>query len=141
MGGTVNDPIAVPLDAKDLVPYLARIPEETEVLFSVFFGALSVAFYTQMKSMGLDKRMKQYSVSGTIEAVSPAQINGAAEGVYFVENFPRPVATKDDEFHRAFVEMMQIDDVHAQELDSDRVMAKSHAWQSWGKPVCAERSH
>ncbi|MDV7200147.1 ABC transporter substrate-binding protein [Roseovarius sp. 10] len=131
MGGTVNDPVAVPLDTKDLVPYLAKIPEETEVLFSVFFGALSVAFYTQMKSMGLDKRMKQYSVSGTIEAVSPAQIDGAAEGVYFLENFPRTVATKDDEFHREFNRIMEIDDVHAQENGSDRVMAKSHAWQSW----------
>jgi len=46
LGGKVNDPIAVPLDARDLVPYLAKVPEETEVLFSVFFGALSVAFYT-----------------------------------------------------------------------------------------------
>ena len=131
MGGTVNDPIAVPLGTKDIVPYLAKIPEETEVLFSVFFGALSIAFYTQMKSMRLDEKMKQYSVSGTIEAISPQQIKGAAEGVYFLENFPRPLEYKDDEHHRAFNEMMGIDDVHAQEQGSDRVMAKSHAWQSY----------
>ncbi|WP_346907448.1 ABC transporter substrate-binding protein [uncultured Roseibium sp.] len=131
MGGKVNDPIAVPLDAKDLVPYLAKIPEETEVLFSVFFGALSIAFYTQMKSMRLDEKMKQYSVMGTIEAISPEQIKGAAEGVYFVENFPRPVEYKDDEFHREFVKLMNIDPEQAKELDSDRVMAKSHAWQSY----------
>jgi branched-chain amino acid transport system substrate-binding protein len=131
MGGKVNDPIAVPLGTKDLVPYLAKIPEETEVLFSVFFGALSIAFYTQMKSMRLDEKMKQYSVSGTIEAISPKQIKGAAEGVYFVENFPRPFEYKDDEYHRAFIKMMGIDGVHAQEEGSDRIMAKSHAWQSY----------
>lgn len=131
LGGKVNDPIAVPLGTKDIVPYLAKIPEETEVLFSVFFGALSVAFYTQMKSMKLDEKMKQYSVSGTIEAISPAQIDGAAEGVYFLENFPRPLEYKDDEYHRKFIEMMQIDPVHAKEEGSDKVMAKSHAWQSW----------
>lgn len=131
MGGKVNDPIAVPLGTKDIVPYLAKIPEETEVLFSVFFGALSVAFYTQMKSMKLDEKMKQYSVSGTIEAISPEQIKGAAEGVYFVENFPRPVEYKDDEYHRNFIKLMDIDDVHAKENGSDRVMAKSHAWQSY----------
>jgi len=131
MGGTVNDPIAVPLGTKDIVPYLAKIPEETEVLFSVFFGALSIAFYTQMKSMKLDEKMKQYSVSGTIEAISPKQIKGAAEGVYFLENFPRPLEYKDDEYHREFVKMMQIDPVHAQEEGSDRIMAKSHAWQSY----------
>ncbi|MCG8558357.1 MAG: ABC transporter substrate-binding protein [Hyphomicrobiales bacterium] len=130
-GGKVNDPIAVPLGTRDIVPYLAKIPEETEVLFSVFFGALSVAFYTQMKSMKLDEKMKQYSVSGTIEAISPKQIKGAAEGVYFLENFPRPLEYKDDEYHRAFIKMMDIDPVHAQENGSDRVMAKSHAWQSY----------
>ena len=131
MGGKVNDPIAVPLGTKDLVPYLAKIPEETEVLFSVFFGALSVAFYTQSKSMKLDEKMKMYSVSGTIEAIDPAAINGAAEGVYFLENFPRPLGYKDDEYHRAFIKMMDIDPVHAKENGSNRVMAKSHAWQSY----------
>jgi branched-chain amino acid transport system substrate-binding protein len=131
MGGKVNDPIAVPLGTKDLVPYLAKIPEETEVLFSVFFGALSVAFYTQSKSMKLDEKMKMYSVSGTIEAIDPAAINGAAEGVYFLENFPRPLEYKDDEYHWAFIKMMDIDPVHAKENGSNRVMAKSHAWQSY----------
>jgi len=131
MGGKVNDPIAVPLGTKDLVPYLAKIPEETEVLFSVFFGALSVAFYTQSKSMKLDEKMKMYSVSGTIEAIDPRAIDGAAEGVYFLENFPRPLEYKDDEYHRKFIEMMEIDPVNAQEKGSSKVMAKSHAWQSW----------
>jgi len=131
MGGKVNDPIAVPLGTKDLVPYLAKIPEETEVLFSVFFGALSVAFYTQSKSMKLDEKMKMYSVSGTIEAIDPAAINGAAEGVFFLENFPRPLEYKNDEYHKAFIEMMEIDPVHARENGSNRVMAKSHAWQSY----------
>lgn len=131
MGGTVNDPIAVPLDAKDLVPYLSKIPEETEVLFSVFFGALSVAFYTQSKNMRLEDKMNMYSVSGTIEAIDPRDIDGAAEGVHFVENFPRPLEYKDDEYHKAFIEMMEIDPVHAKEEGSDRVMAKSHAWQSY----------
>lgn len=131
MGGKVNDPIAVPLGTKDLVPYLAKIPEETEVLFSVFFGALSVAFYSQSKSMRLDEKMKMYSVSGTIEAIDPREIGGAAEGVYFLENFPRPLEYKDDAFHRQFIDLMKIDPVHAEEIGSKRVMAKSHAWQSY----------
>ena len=131
LGGTVNDPIAVPLDARDLVPYLAKVPESTEVLFSVFFGALSVAFYTQAKSMGLTERMKMYSVSGTIEAINPKAIDGAAEGVYFLENFPRPLVAKEDEYHREFNRIMEIDDTDAREKGSDRVMAKSHAWQPW----------
>jgi len=75
--------------------------------------------------------MKMYSVSGTIEAIAPDDIDGAAEGVYFLENFPRPLASKDDEAHREFLKIMEIDEVHAREKDSDRVMAKSHAWQPY----------
>lgn len=131
LGGKVNDPISVPLDAKDLVPYLARIPQDTEVLFSVFFGSLSVAFYTQAKAMGLEKTMRMYSVSGTIEAIDPEAIQGAAEGVYIVENFPRMTRYKDDAFHREHNKIMEIDDIYAREINSERVMAKSHAWQSW----------
>ena len=131
LGGKVYDPIFVPLDAKDLVPYLARIPQDTEVLFSVFFGALSIAFYTQAKSMGLEKTMKMYSVSGTIEAIAPADLKGAAEGVYIVENFPRMLKYKDDAFHREYNKLLGTDDVHAREAGSDKVNAKSHSWQSW----------
>jgi branched-chain amino acid transport system substrate-binding protein len=131
LGGKVYDAIFVPLDAKDLIPYLAKIPQDTEVLFSVFFAALSVAFYTQAKSMGLEKTMKMYSVSGTIEAIAPADLKGAAEGVYIVENFPRMVKYKDDEFHRQFVKLIGTDDVHARENGSNRVNAKSHSWQSY----------
>lgn len=131
LGGKVHDPIFVPLDAKDLVPYLAKIPTDTQVLFSVFFGAQSVAFYSQAKSMGLEKTMKMYSVSGTMEAIAPADLQGAGEGVYIVENFPRVTKYKDDEFHRQHNVRMSIDDVDARETNSQRVMAKSHAWQSW----------
>lgn len=131
LGGKVNDPIFVPLDAKDMVPYLAKIPQETEVLFSVFFGAQSIAFYTQAKSMGLDKTMRMYSICGTMEAIAPADLQGAGEGVYIVENFPRMLKYKDDAFHREHNKRMQIDDIDAREENSQRVMAKSHAWQSW----------
>lgn len=131
LGGRVYDPIFVPLDAKDLVPYLAKIPGDTQVLFSVFFGAQSVAFYSQAKSMGLERTMKMYSVAGTMEAIAPADIQGAGEGVYLVENFPRVTKYKDDEFHKQHNVRMGIDDVDARETNSQRVMAKSHAWQSW----------
>lgn len=131
LGGKVNPPIFVPLDAKDMVPYLAKIPQDTEVLFSVFFGAQSIAFYTQAKTMGLEKTMRMYSICGTMEAIAPADLQGAAEGVYLVENFPRMLKYKDDEFHKQHNVIMEIDDVDAREKTSSRVMAKSHAWQSW----------
>ena len=130
-GGKVLASIPVPLDTKDFVPYLAQIPAETEVLLPAFIGSQSVAFYTQAKAMGLDKRMKMYSSSASIEAIAPDDIQGAAEGVYFFENFPRQLAAKDDEYHKEFNRLMGMDDVHAREIGSQRVMDKSHGWQAW----------
>ena len=131
LGGKVVGNIPVPLDAKDFVPYLTQIPGETQVVFSIFFGSLSVAFYTQSQSMGIGKKMKMYSVNGTLVAIAPADIEGAAEGVYIIENFPRVLKYKDDSFHKEYNKIMEIDDIDAREVSSKRVMAKSHAWQSW----------
>jgi branched-chain amino acid transport system substrate-binding protein len=131
LGGKVVGNIPVPTDAKDFVPYLTQIPGETQVVFSIFFGSLSVAFYTQAKSMGVSNKFKMYSVNGTLEAIAPADIDGATEGVYILENFPRVLKYKDDAFHREHNRVMEIDDLDAREINSKRVMAKSHAWQSW----------
>jgi len=131
MGGKVLASIPVPLDTKDFVPYIAQIPADTQVLLPAFIGALSVGFYTQAKSSGLDKRVKMYSSSASIEAIAPDDIEGAAEGGYFFENFPRMLKHKDDSFHKEHNQLIGIDDVHARELNGKRVMDKSHAWQSW----------
>jgi branched-chain amino acid transport system substrate-binding protein len=131
LGGKVLKTIAVPLDTKDFVPYLAQIPDGTQVVLPAFIGALSVAFYTQAKTMGIEKNVKMFSSSASIEAIAPDDLNGAAEGGYFLENFPRQVKHKDDAFHREFVKLMGIDEVHGREKGGSRVIDKSHAWQSW----------
>jgi branched-chain amino acid transport system substrate-binding protein len=130
-GGTLLKSIGVPLDTKDFVPYLTQISADTEVLLPAFIGSLSVAFYTQAKSMGLDKKMKMFSSSASIESIAPDDIQGAAEGVYFFENFPRMLAAKNDEFHKQFNKLVGIDDVNAREIGGQRVMDKSHGWQAW----------
>jgi len=130
-GGKVLASIPVPLDTKDFVPYLAQIPGDTLALLPAFIGSLSVAFYTQAKTMGLDKKMKMYSSSASIESIAPDDIQGAAEGVYFFENFPRQLAAKNDDYHKEFNRFLSIDDVDAREIGGTRVMDKSHGWQSW----------
>jgi branched-chain amino acid transport system substrate-binding protein len=130
-GGKVLKSIAVPLDTKDYVPYLAQISADTEVLLPAFIGSMSVAFYTQAKNMGLDKKVKMFSSSASIEAIAPDDVQGAAEGVYFFENFPRMLKAKNDAYHKEFNKRLGIDDVDAREIGGRRVMDKSHAWQSW----------
>jgi len=130
-GGKVLASIPVPLDAKDFVPYLSQIPSDTEVLLPAFIGALSVAFYPQAKNMGLDKKMKMYSSSASIESIAPDDLKGAAEGAYFFENFPRMLKAKNDEFHKEFLKRVGIDEENAREIGGARVMDKSHGWQAW----------
>src|SRR5499433_3424410 len=70
-GGKVLSSIPIPLDTKDFVPYLAQIPGDSQVVLPAFIGSLSVAFYTQAKTMGLDKKVKMYSSSASIESIAP----------------------------------------------------------------------
>jgi branched-chain amino acid transport system substrate-binding protein len=130
-GGKIINSIAVPLDTKDFVPYLAQISADTEVLLPAFIGSLSLGFYTQAKSMGLDKKMKMFSSSASIESIAPDDIQGAAEGVYFFENFPRMLSSKNDEYHKEFNKRLNIDDVDARLIGGQAVMDKSHCWQAW----------
>lgn len=130
-GGRILNSIAVPVDTKDFVPYLAQISADTEVLLPAFIGSLSVGFYTQAKSMGLDKKMKMFSSSASIESIAPDDIQGAAEGVYFFENFPRMLSSKNDDYHKEFNKRLNIDDVDAREIGGKAVMDKSHCWGAW----------
>lgn len=131
LGATIAAPIAVPLDAKDLLPYLAKVPGDTEVLYTIFFGAQSTAFYTQSKSMGLDQKMKRYSVICTHEAISPKDLGGASEGVYLLEYHPRQLRFKDTPHNKAFRDLMEIDPVDGKEKTSTRIVAGSHHWAVW----------
>jgi branched-chain amino acid transport system substrate-binding protein len=131
LGARVNEPIAVPLDAKDLLPYLAKVPSDTEQLYSIFFGSQSVAYYTQSKSLGLDKRMHRYSVLCTHESISPKDIGGASENIHLLEYHPRMLKHKDTAFNKKVREIMEVDPVDGREQGSNRVLASSHYWAYW----------
>ncbi len=131
LGAEVNDPIAVPLDVKDMLPYLVKVPEKTEQLYSIFFGAQSVAFFTQSKSMGLHERMKRYTVICTHESISPKDIGGASEDIYLLEYHPRMLKYKDTPYNRKLRDLMKIDPMDGQEEGSNRVVDGSHYWACW----------
>jgi len=131
LGATINPPIAVPLDVKDMLPYLVKVPENTEQLYSIFFGAQSVAYYTQSKSLGLNERMKRYSVICTHESISPKDIGGASEDIYVLEYLPRMLQYKDTPHNRKLRELMKVDPVDGREEGSSRIISGSHYWACW----------
>lgn len=131
LGSKIHDPIAVPLDAKDLLPYLAKVGADTKQLYSIFFGSQSVALYTQSKSLGLDKKMHRYSVICTHESISPKDIGGASEGIYVLEYHPRMLKYKDTPHNRKVRELMGVDPDDGKEEGSNRILAGSHYWAVW----------
>ena len=131
LGAEIMPPIAVPLDVKDMLPYLVKISDKTTQLYSIFFGAQSVAFYQQSMSLGLHKRMKRYSVVCTHEAIAPNDIGGASEDVYLLEFLPRALQYKDTEHHRKLRNLMKIDPLEGREIGGSPVIAGSHYWAVW----------
>ena len=131
LGGNIGKPIAVPLGAKDFLPYLAKVDKNTDELYSIFFGSQAVAYYTQSKSLGLDKRMKRYSVICTHESISPKDMGGASEGIYMLEYHPRMLKYKDTPHNRKVRDLMRVDPVDGKEDGSKRIIAGSHYWAVW----------
>lgn len=131
VGGTVQTHIPVPQGTKDFIPYLAKIPMDTDELYSIFFGADSVAYFTQSKQLGLDKRMARYTVICTHEAFSPKDIQGASEGIYLLEYLPRQLRFKDTPHNKKLRELVEIDPVDGRERGGNRVVASSHYWAVW----------
>ena len=64
------------------------------------------------KPASLDVWIKSGRVSrlefdlGQFLPAAPDDLNGAAEGGYFLENFPRQLKHKNDEFHKQFIEII-----------------------------------
>jgi branched-chain amino acid transport system substrate-binding protein len=130
-GAQVLEKLAVPVGTKDLLPYLTKVPPETEELYSIFFGADSVAFFTQSQELGLDKKMKRYTVICTHEAICPKDLRGASEGIYMLEYLPRKLQFKDTPYHRHLRDAVGIEPVDGREVGGDKVVAGSHYWGVW----------
>lgn len=127
----INPPIAVPLDVKDMLPYLVKVSDKTEQLYSIFFGPMSVAFFTQTKSLGMHEKMKRYTVICTHESISPKDIHGASEDIYLLEYLPRMLKYKDTPHHRKLRELMKVDPLDGREEGSSRILTGSHYWAVW----------
>ncbi|NVK33420.1 MAG: ABC transporter substrate-binding protein [Rhodobacteraceae bacterium] len=131
LGAKINDPIAVPLDAKDYLPYLTQIPSSTNVIFPLAFGSGAIAMFSQLKSMKLDENAQVYGVICTHEAISPKDVGGATEGFQMLEYHPRSLEFHDTEFNRAFFKTLGVEADGAREIGGNRIAAMSHAWSAW----------
>lgn len=88
-GGQVLSKIAVPVQTQDMIPYLAGINQDTEVLFSVFTTADGLRYLRQIHELGMSAKMARIGPWGMIDGVSLAGIEDALEGAYFLSHSPR----------------------------------------------------
>lgn len=130
-GAQILEKIAVPIGTKDFIPYLTKVPPETDELYSIFFGADSVAFFTQTQELGLDKKMKRYTVICTHEAICPKDLRGATEGMYMLEYLPRKLQFKDTPYHRHLRDAVGIEPIDGREVGGSKIVAGSHYWGVW----------
>lgn len=130
-GAQVLEKIAVPEGTKDYIPYLTKIPPETELLYTIFYGADAAAFFIQTQELGLAKRLKRYTVICIHESICPKDLRGATEGIYLLEYLPRKLQFKDTPYHRQLREAVGIEPVDGREVGGDKVVAGSHYWAVW----------
>ena len=132
LGGKVNDPIFVPLDAKDLVPYLTKIPQDTR---GAVLGVLRRAVGRLLHAGQVDgPREDDEDVLGVRhhrgDRAGRSQGRGRrrlhrrelpAHGEIQGRRVPSPVRQADRHRRRA----------RAARSAPTSVNAKSHSWQSW----------
>lgn len=138
-GGKVLAKIRIPQGTKDFLPYISKIPKETEAIYFIFFGADSIGFIQQLHEVGF--RGKKFTVVCTLEAIDVAKLGAAAEGIWLLEYLPRYLnqdllpaellGTFKTPYHQDFRKALNVD-ADGYSLDNpDRVIACSHCWATY----------
>jgi len=138
-GGEILAQIRIPQGTKDFVPYISKIPKDTEALYFIFFGADSLGFIQQLHDSGYSG--KKFTMVCTMEAIDVAKLGAAAEGTWLLEFLPREIkqdgldsallATFDTEYHQGFREAVGIDNDGNEVGNPNRVSACSHCWATY----------
>jgi branched-chain amino acid transport system substrate-binding protein len=133
-GGKVLAKIAAPVNTPDMVPYLAGVPRDTNVLFSVFAGPDAIRYMQGTYQVGLSKTMARLAPWGMIDATSLKGIEEPLEGAYFLSHSPRYLDQVPERL-RPYVgearKVMGINDDCSLKSDPNRLVASSYYLCSW----------
>lgn len=133
-GGSVIEKIAVPVQSQDMIPYLARVPKDTEVVFAVFTSADGIRFMRQSQEIGLASRVARLAPWGIIDGVSLKGLESAVEKSYFLSHGPRWLDQVPADLRQFTAEARKAmgiaDDGHVI-AQPDRVIATSYYLAPW----------
>jgi branched-chain amino acid transport system substrate-binding protein len=129
LGGKVLAELAIPQGTKDFVPFVSKIPGDTEGIYYLFFGADTLGFLQQLHELGY--KGKKFSAICTLEAIDLEKLGDAVEGAWALEYLPRQIKYKDTGFNREFRKQLGADDDGREIGNPLRVIAGSHYWSTW----------
>ena len=133
-GGKVLGTKAIPMNTNDMLPYLASVPKEADMLFSVFVGPDAPRYMRQSYEIGLAKRAARAAPWGMIDATSLKGIESAIEGMYFMSSSARYLDEVPENL-RPFVKearkLMGINDDSTLKSNPKRLIASSYYLAPW----------
>lgn len=136
-GGTVLDAIAIPVGTKDFIPFLSKVPRDTEGIYWVFPGGDTLGYILAIHELGY--RGKKLSPICAIEAVDTERVAEQLEGAWCVEYLPRQLKHKDTSHNRDLRKAVGVDD-HGREVGNpSRTIAGSHYWMAYESVMVIKR--
>jgi branched-chain amino acid transport system substrate-binding protein len=133
-GGKVLGKAAIPMNTDDMLPYLAAVPSDVDMLFSVFVGPDALRYMRQSHEIGLSNRVTRFAPWGMIDATSMSGIESAVEGMYFLSSSARNLDEVPPNL-RPFVKearaLMGITDESTLKSNPKRLIASSYYLAPW----------
>ena len=110
LGIEILDKIAIPPKTKDFVPYLTKIPEETDAIYYLMVGpAESSGMNMQMHELGLTDKPRLTSIA-SIEGINVDDLADALEGTWIHELMPKNAEDFDTPYYKEFRKYLGLDD-------------------------------
>ena len=121
-GGEVLATIPVQVGTNDLAPHLAKVPDDTEVLFNALIGGSAQSFLRQ--SADLDVPGARLGPIASVEGVDVGGLGSGAEGASYVTMLPREPSEFDTPGNRHLREVARVE-------ETDEVLVGGHYWASY----------
>lgn len=133
-GGKVLGRIAVPVNTPDIIPFIANVPRDTNVIFSVFAGPDALRYMRETHNLGLSRRMARLAPWGMIDATSLKGIEEPLEGAYFLSHSQRYLDQVPANLRPHVAQarqLMGINDDATLKSDPNRLVATSYYLCTW----------
>lgn len=131
LGGRIISKIAIPPDAIDFIPYISKIPPETDTVYHVVVGPGIFNFIRQIGELGLHRQYQFFGFVDSIEGLSIEPVKEVLEGTWFWEGFPRRFEGYPTKYNRQYRDVIGVDDEGRALEDPSRVSVFSHMHSVW----------